>query len=42
VRLPAGYRPLYVNDSWSVLTAPGCGSGSLTAPPGGATLAPRT
>lgn len=38
VKLPEGYRPLYVNDSWSVLTAPGCGSGSLTAPPGGAGL----
>lgn len=37
---PAGYRPLYVNDSWRVYTAPGCGSGRLAEPPGGAASKP--
>jgi hypothetical protein len=32
---PAGYRPLFRNHSWIVYSTAGCGSGRLSAPPGG-------
>lgn len=35
VKPPAGYTRVYRNHSWVVYAAPGCGSGTLSAPPGG-------
>ncbi|HEX6459195.1 MAG TPA: hypothetical protein VF032_09790 [Thermoleophilaceae bacterium] len=35
VKPPAGYTRIYRNHSWVVYAAPGCGSGRLSAPPGG-------
>jgi len=35
VKPPAGYTRIYRNHSWVVYAAPGCGGGTLSAPPGG-------
>jgi len=35
VKPPAGYTRIYQNHSWTVYAAPGCGTGQLSAPPGG-------
>lgn len=35
VQPPPGYARIYANHSWAVYAAPGCGSGRLSAAPGG-------